>query len=544
MAAVLRWLGAARWWFRETTSKLGARLFLLTLVSILVPVFVYSAVGNLALSKSNQRAFDERLIMAQVVAGHLDRILQSAFVELQHVATSKDISLEDGDFAAEQAALANLVAQQSLLSYGAVIFSPDGRPLVREPAGIALANEAFINSVRIRLAFEENRPTVTAGRESAPGGYFVLALSVPVRDRDGNAIAVLSGLVDLNRSTIRNLLDPLALGKTGHAEVVDDHGLVIASTRYGTLVEPTHHGPRFVSLIEAGQTTVGTCHGCHDGGGGTVSDREILAFAPLEMAPWGVAIRQSEAEALAFSRWLQERIVLFGIGSLLGALALARLTTRQVLAPIRALSEACGRIGAGDLSMGVKRTSADEIGALAEAFEKMRVQLRASLEQIHEWNRELEEHVQVRTLELRQRTQELQKRNRELSALYTVSATLSPTLELERILREGLDTVLQLFAMEAGGIMTWNEEGTGLVYRVHHGFSPDFVNGVAGLAYGEGIAGRAAESGQPVVVDDLSGDPSVTRSAVRAEGIRSFISVPLKANEKVFGVLNLGSLCQ
>lgn len=490
---------------------------------------------------SNERALEERLVMAQVVASNLDRAFQNAFSDLQQVAASGNIDLEDGNSTPERVALANLFAHQWLFSYGVVIFDSSGRPIYREPEALQLAPEPFISSVRIPLALKENRPTVTAGRPSSPDGHYVLALSVPLHDRQGNPVAVLSGLVDLNKPTIKSLLDPLALGKTGQAEIIDDHGLVIASTRPDVAIEPSQHGPRFVSLIKGGQTTVGTCHGCHEGGNGATSDREVLAFAPLETAPSGVIIRQGEREALAFSRWLQERLVVFGIGALVVAMFLAQLTARGVLAPIRALSEACARIGAGDLSVGVKPTSSDEIGALADAFEKMRLQLRASLEEIQQWNRQLEERVRLRTQQLQERTLELQQRNRELSALYTTSATLSQTLELDRVLREGLDTVLQLFDVEAGGIMTWNEECTGLEFRVHRGFSPDFVEGVAGLAAGEGISGRAAQTRQPVLVDDLSTDPLVTRSVARAEGIRSFVAIPLEANEKIFGVLNLGS---
>jgi len=540
-AASPAWLRSTWLRLRATATKLGTRVFVFVFFSVLAPVVLYSIVGNQALSMSNQRALDERLVMAKVVAANLDRAIQNAIGDLQQVASSS-IDLEDADTSKEQAALANLFAHQWLFSYGVVIFDSAGNPIVREPQDLSLSPEPFINSVRIPLALKEDRPTVTAGRPSSPGGPFVLALSVPLHDRKGNAIAVLSGLVDLNKPTIRSLLDPLALGKTGQAEIIDDHGLVIASTVPGVSIEPSQHGPIFVSLIKGGETTVGTCHGCHEGqnerkdegGRATTSDREVLAFAPLEIAPSGVVIRQGESETLAFSRWLQERLIVFGVGALIVALLLAHLTTRGVLAPIRALSEACVRMGAGDLSVGVKSTSSDEIGALADAFEKMRLKLQASLEEIQRWNRELEKRVRERTLEL-------QQRNRELSALYTTSATLSQTLELDRVLREGLDTVLQLFDIEAGGIMTWNDEGTGLVFRVHHGFSPDFVEGVAGLASGEGISGRAAQTGQPVMVDDLSSDPLVTRSVARAEGIRSFVAIPLEANGKVFGVLNLGS---
>jgi signal transduction histidine kinase len=59
---------------------------------------------------------------------------------------------------------------------------------------------------------------------------------------------------------------------------------------------------------------------------------------------------------------------------------------------------------------------------------------------------------------------------------------------------------------------------------------------------GEGIAGRVAQSGKAVLLEDISADPRMTRpDLVSTEGLRAFISVPLQAKDKVLGVINVAS---
>jgi signal transduction histidine kinase len=62
------------------------------------------------------------------------------------------------------------------------------------------------------------------------------------------------------------------------------------------------------------------------------------------------------------------------------------------------------------------------------------------------------------------------------------------------------------------------------------------------LSLGEGISGRVAQSGKAILLEDISADPRVARpDLVRPEGLKAFISVPLRAKENVLGVINVTS---
>jgi signal transduction histidine kinase len=62
------------------------------------------------------------------------------------------------------------------------------------------------------------------------------------------------------------------------------------------------------------------------------------------------------------------------------------------------------------------------------------------------------------------------------------------------------------------------------------------------ISQGEGISGRVAQTGEPMLLEDISKDPRTVRpDLVSAEGIKGFISIPLKAKDEVVGVMNVAS---
>jgi len=62
------------------------------------------------------------------------------------------------------------------------------------------------------------------------------------------------------------------------------------------------------------------------------------------------------------------------------------------------------------------------------------------------------------------------------------------------------------------------------------------------IPLGEGIAGRVAQTGEPILLEDISQDQrSVRPDLVSAEGLKGFVSIPLKSKDKVVGVMNVVS---
>lgn len=98
---------------------------------------------------------------------------------------------------------------------------------------------------------------------------------------------------------------------------------------------------------------------------------------------------------------------------------------------------------------------------------------------------------------------EAKKRPDDLLALSRVSAAVSGLWDLDAILGVALDTVLDIMNGSIGGILLLDEQTQTLCYRVHRGLSPRYAEEMC-LSRGEGIAGRVAQNGKSVLVEDIS----------------------------------------
>ena len=128
----------------------------------------------------------------------------------------------------------------------------------------------------------------------------------------------------------------------------------------------------------------------------------MIAFAPLNEAPWGVVMRQKSFEVFAPTQRLMVVNLILGMATTLGALGLVWVTTNSVINPVQELTDAAIRIAEGDLDTPIElRTPEshrrDEIGTLARSFITMRRQLKRSIGEIQALNRDLDARVQERT---------------------------------------------------------------------------------------------------------------------------------------------------
>jgi len=145
------------------------------------------------------------------------------------------------------------------------------------------------------------------------------------------------------------------------------------------------------------------------------------------------------------------------------------------------------------------------------------------------------------SLNLSDQGSETEKYYHGLMALSRVSAAISGLHELDDILRIGLDNVLNIMNGTVGGIMLLDESSQTLFYRVYHGLSDKYAEELR-LKLGEGIAGKVVQSGRAVLLEDISSEPDALRiDLLNLEGLKAFISVPLRSKDNVLGVLNVAS---
>jgi len=136
---------------------------------------------------------------------------------------------------------------------------------------------------------------------------------------------------------------------------------------------------------------------------------------------------------------------------------------------------------------------------------------------------------------------EILTRHHQLVALNRISSAVSGLWHLDEILSVALDTVLEIIHGTIGEILLLEKTTPALQRRVQRGLSAQFVEEVQ-LHLGEGITGTVAQTGEAILLEDVSRDPRTAHGRlVSAEGLRGFVSVPLKAKNEVVGVMNIAS---
>jgi two-component sensor histidine kinase len=131
----------------------------------------------------------------------------------------------------------------------------------------------------------------------------------------------------------------------------------------------------------------------------------------------------------------------------------------------------------------------------------------------------------------------MQRQIAELSTLAEVSETVTSPLYLDEMLGLIVDMAARVMRAKVCSLMLLDEENR-LVLRATQSLSPAYRDKPP-LKIGEGAAGRVAQTGELMVVEDVRSDPRYRYADIaRQEELCSLICAPLRVRERIVGVFN------
>ena len=127
-----------------------------------------------------------------------------------------------------------------------------------------------------------------------------------------------------------------------------------------------------------------------------------------------------------------------------------------------------------------------------------------------------------------------------LRVFHDVARTLTTSLELEEILLAIMDKMATFFGPERWSLLMVDDEKRELYYAIAVGEDAAALKGFR-IPLGSGIAGWVAQTGNPLVVPNVSLDPHWSRLAKQLPdlNIDSIACVPIRSGEKTLGVIQL-----
>jgi signal transduction histidine kinase len=136
--------------------------------------------------------------------------------------------------------------------------------------------------------------------------------------------------------------------------------------------------------------------------------------------------------------------------------------------------------------------------------------------------------------------QETERRARQLASLNDVAQSLSSTLDLDQLLDQILKSAVNILDCEAGSLFMIDEPTGDLIFAVTEGPVASNLVGQR-LPSGTGLVGKAADSRQPIIANDVAKTQDWSGETDEQTGFvtQSMLVVPLLINENAIGVIEV-----
>ncbi len=136
--------------------------------------------------------------------------------------------------------------------------------------------------------------------------------------------------------------------------------------------------------------------------------------------------------------------------------------------------------------------------------------------------------------------QESERRARLLQMLNQVGRSLTSTLEFDPLLQQILQSAVDILACEAGSLLLVDEKSKELIFAVTVGPVAEDLVGVR-LAPGTGLVGKAVDTRQPVIVNNVLQDKNWFQKADEKTGFitRELLVVPMLYRDLPIGVIEV-----
>jgi signal transduction histidine kinase len=382
--------------------KLYQQLIIFVLAATAIPLFV-----GFAVMKHNEDQLAKRLMssrqesakrLAEVVQREMSEVFERLMVASGYFSPSELSTEELSALLGILYKQSNDIIQVALLNQqgvevvpGLYLEDPRSYPEFASRQSVSPKDhELFIGGLPFKKAIKAKAGSVVIGapQQFYETGLMSISIVMPIPTKEDGENWFAAVQVSLEPIILRIL----ETGDTRNWEtiLVDNKGRVIA--------HPDREAIR--SRLDLSDSKAMSYLKNSKGQGAFYHQDSLIACAKVAQLDWGVIISQGQSEAWAEIRRSRRLTVLWTSISIFALLIMGGLFTGRITKNLRRFVAGAEEFSRGNLDAKVELKSADELGTLAKTFNKMGADLKASRQEIEEWNRELEIKVEERTREL------------------------------------------------------------------------------------------------------------------------------------------------
>jgi signal transduction histidine kinase len=415
-------------------GNLQRRITVIILIGISVILLSLGLASHYIIQKNIDDLLNKKLSLSRLTRNNVDNIIKDNISRLYDISISGAVDLNDGDFGPEKEAV-KAAYRYSIFTDGIFLLDNGGNIILNYPERMRDVSLNILSIEPVSRMLALGKPVVSNIYTVEPSKKKILYVLVPLKDKNGRTVGVAGGQIDPTSPLLLQKLGLIDIGKHEFIDIVDSNGMVIASSDPSRMFTHCDRNSFFTTIISERKERVATCHVCHEAGNRNEKQSTVLAFVPLETAPWGISVQELKSDVFAPAANLKRLFISLGFIFIGTALILTIGISRSIVNPLKALIRGADRIARGDLTKPVAPQGSDEIGVLSQSFETMRVKLVESMERVQHHTQELEIRVQ-------ERTQQINKSQKQVEMLLQ-KAISTQEEERKRIGRELHDDTLQ-----------------------------------------------------------------------------------------------------
>lgn len=129
------------------------------------------------------------------------------------------------------------------------------------------------------------------------------------------------------------------------------------------------------------------------------------------------------------------------------------------------------------------------------------------------------------------------EQEKRLAAVTVFSAMLNQSLGIEQIIESAVNMVKEIMQVEVVLIFSLDKTAKELRLTAFEGVNQEYISAVDRMKLGVGSCGQVAETGKPLIAEDVCASPTLNNPEAKEEKIRAQVSVPLKAQGEIIGTL-------
>jgi signal transduction histidine kinase len=388
------------------------RIVFLIIINLLIILASLGIISHLSINASINKSLENRLALANIIGQYIDHVMESNLKRLYDISLSGKIDFNDRDWGPERRAL-KTAFEYSIFTDRIFLMDTYGNVVIAYPH----REEEQVNLLSIpyvRRTLAEMKPVISDVYTASPTQKMVIFALVPLKDKNGEIVGVAGGEIDPTNYLLAHAIKSVHAEPDTYIELMDSRGVIIASNDPRKILTCSQQNKFLNVLISDRKGSVVNCHRCKESYHGNKRGRDMLAFAPLSVAPWGISVRDPREKVFAPSINLRKGFLVLSVVSIFTGLLLAVGLSRGIVRPIQSLIGATQEIARGNLKDPIEVSTRDEIGTLGRSFDEMRIRLAESVDSIQRYSVELENRVADRTKELLQSKEKMAALLREI----------------------------------------------------------------------------------------------------------------------------------